>query len=249
MRKTISLILTLLLGTGLLATGAWAYTFSDTTLVQEWNGNGPYGSGPWVDVIGPTGIFDTKGANLSGNTLTIFSNWGVARNGYDAAYFPGGIQTADLFIDVGLKGTYNYAIQLNTLAGTGKVYANPSYSTSQDFFKNYPNLVYAGRFNNSNPQPVPTLITGGTISGTTSVIWTALAAPGAPDYSVAVDLSGLNLSGQDWGFVWGAGICGNDTFAGQDPVPGDQVPISPTVLLLGSGLLGLAGIGWKGKKS
>ncbi len=249
MRKTISLILTLLLGTGLLATGAWAYTFADTTLVQEWNGNGPYGSGPWTDVVGPKGIFDTQGANWSGNTLTIFSNWGVARNGYDAAYFPGGIQTADLFIDVGLKGTYNYAIQLNTLAGTGKVYANPSYSTSQDFFKNYPNLVYGGLFNGSDPQPVPTQITGGTVSGTTSVVWTALAAPGGPDYSVAVDLSGLNLNGQDWGFVWGTGICGNDTLAGQDPVPGNQVPISPTVLLLGSGLLGLAGIRWKGKKS
>ena len=136
MRKTIFFTLALLLGVTLLTTEGWTYTFPNNTLVQEWNVNAKYGSGPWMDVIGEPALFDTYGANLSGNTLTIFSNWGPSWNGAFASYTNfGGVKTADLFIDVGKDGTFDYAIQLDTTTGKGWVYVNPlDIITSQQIF-------------------------------------------------------------------------------------------------------------------
>jgi hypothetical protein len=238
MRKTIILTLALLIGLSLCPTGAWAYTFPNNTLVRSYQGANPVnynnpnnpGSLQWHDVIGDKKIFDTFGANLSGSTLTIFTNWGLANNGY-----LGVVQTADLFIDVGRDGKYDYAIQLNTNTGFGKIYAinagQTNFKTSIDLFKGT-GYIYGGQYNKNNPRPIPVLATSGDI-GTTSVVWGV--GDGTAKNSVAVNLAGLNL-GNNWSYVWGAGTCGNDTAEGVVPIPG-------TVVLLGSGLMGLLLLG------
>jgi hypothetical protein len=133
MRRAILLLylMGVILGFGTGSAGADTCTFPDITDTQQWNLGGPYGSGPWVNTIGNANTYETFGANLSGNILTFTTNWNPNKKRLDD---PAAV-TADLFINKGNASDWNYAIQLNTLNGTGKVYANPSYKTSYDLFK------------------------------------------------------------------------------------------------------------------
>lgn len=236
MKKTVTVALALVFLSGIAVSGALAntYDFHDNTLVQEWNSGHPYGSGAWEDVIGETSVFDTFGADLNGNLLTIYTNWNPNKDGNtDAA-----VKTADLFINVGCDDTWDYAIQLDTLTGTGLVYTSPAYNTSDNIFKSNTNLVYGGNYDQANPQLVPVQSTSSD-TGTTSVVWTI--GTGGLNNQVDISLAGLSLENK-WGFVWGTATCGNDGFAA-------CVPIPPSMLLMGSGLLGLGLWGWRRRGS
>jgi hypothetical protein len=235
MKKTVSVACALVLVLGLWVGGALAYNFNDTTQVQPWQGNSATG-GAWTDVIGLTSLFDTFGADLSGNTFTISTNWNPNKDGSVNA----AVLTADLFIDNGCDGTWDVAIQLDTLTGTGKVYANPAYNTSFDIFSSLSGLTYGGRYDEASPQAAPVQTTSGD-TGTTSVVWTIGADPDQLNNQVAIDLSGLGL-GSQWGFFWGTATCANDGFAACVPVP-------PSVLLLGSGILGVGLLRWRRRGS
>ncbi|MEJ2671640.1 MAG: hypothetical protein P8168_05420 [Deltaproteobacteria bacterium] len=228
MKKTVSVVLAIAFLLGLGVSGALAYQFDDSTLVQEWRAGAV--TGGWQDVIGDASVFDTFGANYSGGILTIFTNWNPGKDGtVDAA-----VKTADLFIDLCCNGSIDYAIRLDS-DGQGNVFASPSYQTSDDIFQSKTNLIYGGQYDMANPKLVPVWATSDS-TGSTSVSW------GTEDSlnTVAIDLSGL--VGEKFGFIWGTATCANDGFS-------DCVPIPPSVLLMGSGLLGVGLLGWRRRGS
>lgn len=236
MRKTIFMTLALVLGLGLLATGAWGdIIFPDNTLVQPWNQNGvsTWNGGALIDVIASTGdhSFDNLGAIFSSGNLIITTNWNPNRDGYL------GVTTADLFVT---SGANSWAIHLDTLSGTGGVYINPTFQTTQDLFSIYPSDVYGGRYDSNGVlNVIPSLATGGTNDGTVPVVWTINGLGNLVDVNLS-SLAGFDPN--NFSFTWAGGTCGNDT------IYGAAAPIPATALLLGSGLLGLVGLGWRRKK-
>jgi hypothetical protein len=240
MKKLTCFALALLLFLCLGFSGAWGYDILNNTTIQDttgsWIGNGL----PWngntnpIDVPGD-GNFSTKGAdwNAATHTLTLYSNWGTGRDGFDGIFY-----TADLLIGTtGTPGVWNFSIGLDD--GTngapnriGKVYTGADQGTVQ------PGGYTCGlNYNNANPLPIviykPDYVNGGV-----PVTWTLLGNTANPDYKVEVILG--NLVGDQFDFLWGSGTCGNGTMAG-------HVPLPPTVLLLGSGLLGLVGLRYRRK--
>lgn len=227
MKKTVitALIFAFVLG---LSVSAMAYDINDTTLVQPWRIGAPTG-GAFVDVIGAANVFDTFGADVSGTTLTIYTNW-----------FPGTVSisplvvTADLFLDTDADGFWNYGIQLDTLTGTGNVLNALSFSNADLIFSGT-GFTYGGLYDPVNFLDTAVKATGAVLD-TTSVVWTA----GAPN-KVDIDLTGL--VGSSYNFFYGTATCANDGFAG------DVVPVPASLLLLGSGLLGLVGLGARKKNN
>ncbi len=242
MRKATYLALALVLLTGFGISGSWAYDIPDTTLVQKWYDGNPVLGSNWVDVIGDASMYNTLGANISNGHLIIFSNWGPIREPQDpgATVPPGGIYTADIFFDTNRSqdNVFEYAIHLDTKAGAavGTVYYNAAglaFTTSQDLFGDVVHASapqqYGGRWDQANPKAVPVLTTDNPI-GVASVVWTTLGSSD-PQFSVDIDLTGFPDLANAF-FLWGTSTCANDVFTG-------TVPLPPSVLLLGSGLLGL----------
>ena len=226
MRTTPSAVWALVLALGLCVGGVLAYDISDNTLVQPRRGNGATGAA-WTDVIGNGNLFNTFGANRSGDTLSIFTNWNPGRNGSVNA----AVKTADLFIDVGYDGSWDYAIVLDSArAFFGHAYGDPStITTAQDIFSPLNGWTDGGRYGEADPKPAPTLGTSPDWA-TAAVTWTN--GSGGLNNRADIDLSGLKDLSRPWSSSWGTATRSDDGFTG-------CVPIPPSVLLMGSGLLGL----------
>jgi hypothetical protein len=224
MKNTIYGAFVLALVMGLAASGVMAYDIPDTTLVQPWKNGAPTGAA-YTDVIGSLDLFDTFGANVSGNTFKIFTNWNPNKDGTP---FPE-VQTADFFIDANNDGLWDFAIRLDSLSGVGNVYDASSFKNADSIFSGTGH-TYGGLFDGAQDTAVRAT---GLQLGTTSVIWTIGA--GGLNNEVDIDLTGI-VSGQ-YRFFWGTATCANDGFN----VP--AVPVPASLLLLGFGLLRFAGLG------
>jgi hypothetical protein len=225
----------------LVPVGAMAYTINDAV----------------PDAVGSS-IFETYGIDVSkftpgvnngGITLNLHTNYpqaGTTINGSP----PWGTVPADIFITENYYGVdYQWAVPLVSHDGfaAGTTYAVGSFATST-------NLDPSGGTGYIYNQNVPVQISalgenyGLNNLGPGSVAWSA--AVGSPDYLISVVLGWW----EDDPFAtlditWGTATCANDVVNGIVGGGGNpNVPIPPSVLLLGTGLLGLVGVGWNRKR-
>lgn len=249
-KKMYILSASLVLLLSLCASGAWGVvvTFPDDTYINKWIGASP--TSTWVDVWGDRQFntyYATYNTDPSSHVLTFFTNWSA-----NATSTVGGITfvAADLFLDFNHDGKWDAAIPLQGTTPTGtfvqKVYylSSPSdYQTSQQVVGNNTEVSYGGLYTtnaySAGPPSyvVPVLHTGTASLDTAVVTWTNLGnngdVPTDPDFSVAINLSGVDNgfdpNSPNIGFLWGTTTCGNDVI----------IPLPPSLLLFGSGLLGL----------
>ena len=245
MRKKMYLLsASLVLVLSLCTSGVWGteLQFPDVTLIQKWSGNQAVPGDHWVDVEGPNS-FNTYSATYETSTkvLTIFTNWEENRVSDPI----GGLSftTAALFLDFDHNGSWDAGIPLHG-GNKGKVFYSPlTFQTSQGVVGNNQDVVYGGLYT-TNVAPltgppsfvVPVLVSATASLDTASVIWSNPAGSN-PDNAVAINLSGVNngFNPLDFDFLWGTTTCGNDVIIGTIPLP-------PSLLLFGSGLLGLVGL-------
>lgn len=269
MKKLLVFALTLALLAG--GGSAWAaiVEFGDGTFVEAYNGTqvytgtvSPSTGSPyphWYDRIGVESIYETTGATLDtvNKTLTIHTNF------TSAALIDRTAVAADLFLDLGNNGIFEYAIALGTSSpdGTtsngrqGKVYAvgdSATYLTSIQLVSGKTDLIYGGQRDYGSAKDVPVWATSSTpVSGeTATVTWDVgtLFQGYTTNCDVVINLSGLpDFDPSNFGFLWGTGTCANDTTEGGQGFP--PLPLPPSALLLGSGLLGLVGLGWRRRQT
>lgn len=255
MCKKIVLAMSLVLALSLGVSGAWGAIINcpDVTLIQDWIGTVPAAGNKWADVIGGS-VFQTTNATFNTDTheLTINTN-----HGENTSVTLGLVTfvTADLFLNYtpdalpppGLATDSGTALAAIRLFGPdkGTVYYDPTITTSR--MVNGTNATnFGGKYSTdapivgNNPAGSPPddtifnvpVIGDSADTGTVPVTWT-----GTSPYSVTIDLSGINgLDLNNFSFLWGTSTCGNDVIT-------CNIPLPPSMLLLGSGLLGL--LGWR----
>jgi len=233
MKKTLLLIFMVAAGVALCVTGAWAtsYQFMPYTQVESYLGSVPSISGwvGWYPVIEGSGdtSFNIAGANLVGSTLEIFTGWP------GPAAMDLGAVAADLSL---YSAGTTWAVRLSSTSTVpvGELFKNPSYNYSTYYFSGT-GYWYGGAYAKAG-QLVTVWATSGDTSSTVPVNWLT--------GEVEVDLAGLAGTGfniADFSFIYASGTCANSVLTG-------SVPLPPSALLLGTGLLGLALLGFPRKR-
>jgi len=189
---------------------------------------------PVGDQIGNR-VFDIYGIDVLTNptslTFSLYTNY--PKTGYPVvswATFAG-----DLAIDANNDGTYEYGFALTTHDG---VSAGQLYNVSAWYMSN----DYAPPSGYSYNYGLVTIESGGLVLSGIPISWSWVGLSGGPDYRIDVTLdpglfSGL---GDEIGVYWASATCANDYVEGTAPVPEPA-----TMLLVGAGLIGLAGYGRK----
>jgi hypothetical protein len=264
MKKAVLLAVAMVLAAAPVALADSIITIPDLQEVRSYQGANPvnYGSN-WMDVIGQAGNATTDGFNTSKIVLT-FSNPGATYykdlkidifTNFPQAGNIGGL--GDIAADMILSlqgGTNNYGIALTTHGGAltlGTLYKVDTLQTSVDRYTPQTNLIYGGAWqdapgNDADPSNLSYVYMTGSPTpalAATSIVWGA--GDGVSKYDISIFYAGYN-NAQDGGLntltgFWCTGDCSNDaiSFTGT----GSPVPLPPSVLLMGSGLLGLALLG------
>lgn len=242
----------LLLAPGIVAADS-TMTITDNTWMQPWQSGAVSTYAGWnnwtVSPIGqdPTAWEVSKvtinwtGANLE---MQIFTN-------YPQAGLEGAGQT-DIALSPGSGGSFSYGIDLRNWDAQqhrANIYSGVSWNNPNAYWAGTGD-IYTGAYNptgvTADPKVPNTVIAGysGNLGQTTVTFGNAPAGSGSTYLWDILFPDGFNADGNwnQFDFTLGSGSCANDFFAGtaSDPPSGDAVPIPPSFLLLGSGLLALA---------
>jgi hypothetical protein len=196
---------------------SFAYTIDDPV---------PDRIGNWAFEIYGIDVLKTS-TNL---TISLYTNY--PQLGYTVgswATFAG-----DLAIDANNDGTYEYGFALTSHDGLseGNLYKDALWYTSNHYAPSS-GYIY-------NQDQIVT-IQNGTLVGS-AISWGWDGSSGGPDWRIDVNLDPNLLSGlgEEIGLYWASATCANDYVKGTAPVPEPA-----TMFLLGSGLIGLAGLARK----
>jgi len=224
-----------------------AYTIDDTVNVGKGTTLGSESSASeWLDYIGDH--FDTKGIDVnmgdSSITITMYTKFnGLYTYGGDNFY------AADLGLDLNLDGTYEYGVVLTHGTGgdqdySAALYKGGTWKSSYDVLEGKTiNDLYYGEFypEPSSNREAWVKMDSGTKKGDVTINISS-SPSGLWEWTLTIDKNLFDSGDLDnqMGIFWATGTCANDVVEG-------VVPIPPTILLLGSGLLGFGLLGRRKK--
>jgi hypothetical protein len=211
----------------------------------------------WQDIIATTPAawdiskVDVTWANGS-VTMQIFTNYGpggVTESGVNAGQ-------ADIALRINGSTTWDYGISLAGIAADNLSVSTHLVKVTKWLDSGSSSLgwstgawTYAGAYGDSLDTlltPIPTRIdVAGDIMGNATVTYVLLE-----DGTYRVDITFPFIVGFDsFDFLVKSGTCGNETMMGTATSFGVvPVPLPPSALLLGTGLLGLLGLGWRRRR-
>jgi hypothetical protein len=237
-----------------------------------------FGGTAYIDLY--TNFNDDGAYKATNNLYAYVADLAIDTNLSDGIGFDYGICLKDHIEWDKLGGPMWGGATFNTSITPG-VYQVNDWHTSRNFWENKGGFIYGGHWDRdgSAPTEVPNTaiasVVGSSLSGVTVNLIDLTGGPGNPDYLWRVAIPeailtnsptddgsigwtpGMGLSdGQHIGVFWGGATCANDIIYGEVVVNTtnggfDPIPEPGTLLLLGFGLLGLAGytIHRKKKKS